>query len=133
MQEVDGSKQADAEAETVAAEDKAEFERWRRERAAEEARGLGLFVRSLVGLDHQAAKEAMTGFIADKTLSANQLEFINLVLEHLTAHGTVEPERMYESPFTDLAAQGPDGLFQPTDVDELVRSLDAVRATAVAA
>ncbi len=102
-------------------------------RAAEEARGLGLFVRSLVGLDHQAAKEAMTGFIADKTLSANQLEFINLVLEHLTAHGTVEPERMYESPFTDLAAQGPDGLFQPTDVDELVRSLDAVRATAVAA
>lgn len=41
MHEPDGSKQADREAETVAAEDKAEFERWRRERAAEEASGYG--------------------------------------------------------------------------------------------
>jgi type I restriction enzyme R subunit len=102
-------------------------------RAAEEARGLGIFVRSLVGLDRSAAKEALSGFINGKTFSANQLEFINLVLDHLTEHGVVEPARLYESPFTDLTPRGPDGLFKVRELDELMQALDAVRATAVAA
>jgi type I restriction enzyme R subunit len=102
-------------------------------RAAQEARGLGLFVRSLVGMDREAAKEAMASFIAGKTLSANQLEFINLVVDHLTEHGVMEPARLYESPFTDITSHGPDGLFQSADVDALMRALDAVRATAIAA
>ena len=39
------------------------------ERASdEESQGLGLFVRSLVGLDREAAKEALAGFLAGKTL-----------------------------------------------------------------
>ncbi|PYM12889.1 MAG: restriction endonuclease subunit R, partial [Candidatus Rokuibacteriota bacterium] len=103
------------------------------QRAAEESRGLGLFVRSLVGLDREAAKEAMAGFIAGKALSANQLEFINLVVDHLTAHGVMEPARLYESPFTDVTPRGPDGLFQAAEMDQLLRTLEAVRTTAVAA
>jgi type I restriction enzyme, R subunit len=102
-------------------------------RAIDEAHGLGLFVRSLVGLERGAAKEAMAAFIAGKTLSANQLEFINLIIDHLTEHGIVEPSRLYESPFTDLAARGPDGLFTSGQLDELVRVLEGVRATAIAA
>jgi type I restriction enzyme, R subunit len=43
-------------------------------RASEEAHGLGLFERSVVGLDRGATKDAMAGFIAGKALSANQLE-----------------------------------------------------------
>src|SRR6185369_934252 len=38
------------------------------DRAKEESRGLGLFVRSLVGLDREAAKEALAGFLSSKTL-----------------------------------------------------------------
>ena len=53
-------------------------------RAAEECEGLGLFVRSLVGMDRSAAKDAMRSFLADKSLSANQIEFVNLVVDHLT-------------------------------------------------
>lgn len=68
-----------------------------------------------------------------KTFSANQLEFINLVLDHLSEHGLVEPSRLYESPFTDVTPHGPDGLFDGAEVDELLRSLNAVRASAVAA
>ncbi|MGH8707987.1 MAG: DEAD/DEAH box helicase family protein, partial [Burkholderiales bacterium] len=102
-------------------------------RAAEASRGLGLFVRSLVGMDREAAKEAMAGFIAGKTLSANQLEFVNLVVDHLTEHGVMEPARLYESPFTDITPRGPDGLFKPAELDELMRTLDSVRAMAVAA
>lgn len=102
-------------------------------RAAGHAQGLGLFVRSLVGMDRSAAKEALAGFITGKTFTANQLEFINLVVDHLTEHGVMEPARLYESPFTDLSPHGPDGLFQPREMDDLIRMLESVRATALAA
>jgi type I restriction enzyme R subunit len=102
-------------------------------RAAGESKGLGVFVRSLVGLDRAAAKDAMARFVNGRTLSANQLEFINLIVDHLTEHGVMAPERLYESPFTDLTPRGPDGLFPPADVDALLAALEAVRSTAVAA
>jgi type I restriction enzyme R subunit len=103
------------------------------ERATNELQGLGLLVRSLVGLDREAAKEAFADFLKGKTLSANQIEFVNLIIDHLTEHGVMAPELLYESPFTDLTPQGPDGIFSSTQVDELLAVLAAVRATAVAA
>jgi len=102
-------------------------------RAAEDARGLGLLVRALVGMDRAAAKEALASFTNGKTLTANQLEFVNLIVDHLTEHGVVEAERLYESPFTDLTPHGPDALFKAREMDELMRALHAVRATAMAA
>jgi type I restriction enzyme R subunit len=102
-------------------------------RAADASQGLGLFVRSLVGMDRNAAKAALAGFIAGKSLSANQLEFINLVVDHLTEHGVVESRVLYDSPFTDLTPTGPDGLFSSAQLDELVLALEGVRATAMAA
>ena len=102
-------------------------------RATEESQGLSLFVRSLVGMDRGAAKEAMSSFLAGKTLAANQIEFINLIVTHLTEHGAVEPERLYESPFTDLTSRGPDGLFCESDLNELMDVLAAVRSATMAA
>lgn len=79
-----------------------------------------------------AAKDALAAFINGKTLGANQLEFVSLIVDHLTEHGVMEPARLYESPFTDLNPRGPDGLFESADLDQLVRALEAVRETAVA-
>jgi type I restriction enzyme R subunit len=102
-------------------------------RAAEESDGLGLFVRSLVGMDRSAAKDALAAFLSGTSHSANQIEFINLVVDHLTEHGVVSPQRLYESPFTDVTPQGPDALFSDEQLDDLMRALDAVRSTALAA
>jgi type I restriction enzyme R subunit len=102
-------------------------------RAAEESQGLGLFVRSLVGLDRQAAKEAFAGFLGGKALSANQIEFVNLIIDHLTEHGVMDVARLYESPFTDLTPHGPDSLFSEAQVDELLSTLGHLHQTAVAA
>jgi type I restriction enzyme R subunit len=37
--------------------------------------GLGLFVREMIGLDREAAKRAFDGFLAGKTLTANQIQW----------------------------------------------------------
>lgn len=100
------------------------------EKAKEESHGLGLFVRSLVGLDREAAKSAFAGFLAQKKLSANQIEFVNLIVEHLTEHGVMSAALLYESPFTELTPRGPDALFTPSQIDEILMILDSVRASA---
>ncbi|MCQ1535355.1 DUF4145 domain-containing protein [Methanosarcina sp. KYL-1] len=101
-------------------------------RAREESHGLGLFVRSMVGLDREAAKQALSIFLLGKTLNANQIEFINHIINHLTEHGAIDAALLYESPFTDLTPLGPDGLFTSTQVDELIAALEHITATALA-
>ncbi len=102
-------------------------------RAGQEAHGLGLFVRSLVGLDREVATQALNGFAAGKTLSANQLEFVNLIVTHLTERGVMDAGLLYEPPFTSYAPQGPDALFTSAQVDQLFAALEQVRLSAVAA
>jgi len=60
-------------------------------RAKKESQGLGLFIRSLVGLDREAAKGALGEFLVGTTATANQVEFINLIVDHLTERGVLEP------------------------------------------
>ena len=103
------------------------------ERAVEEAGSLGVFIRGLIGLDRSAAKEAFAEFLDDKRYNANQIEFVNLVIDHLTEHGVIEARRFYESPFTDLSPTGPDALFESTDVDRLLAVVADVRRNAEAA
>lgn len=100
------------------------------ERAKQESQGLGLFVRSLVGLDREAAKEALSGFMNGKTLRANQLEFLDLIVDHLTENGALEAERLYESPYTDLNALGVEGIFASAEVAELMAVLDEIKRRA---
>src|SRR5439155_6410845 len=102
------------------------------EHAKSESNGLGLFVRSLIGLDRSAAKAAFAAFTDGKTLTANQLEFVSLVIDHLTDRGVVSVESLYTSPYTDVSPQGPDGLFKPKEVDQLVDILHSVHDRAVA-
>jgi type I restriction enzyme R subunit len=102
------------------------------QKAEEESHGLGLFVRSLVGLDREAAKQAFAEFLVGKTLDANQIEFVNLMVDHLTAHGVMSASLLYESPFTDVTPRGPDEIFTASELDELLAVLDQVRAAALA-
>jgi type I restriction enzyme M protein len=62
---------------------------------------------------------------------ANQLHFINLIVDELTANGTLEAARLYESPYSDYAATGPESMFNEDDVDNIVEILNTVRANAL--
>lgn len=95
------------------------------------ADGLGAFVRSLVGLDRAAATEALSGFIAKRPLGAAQLDFVQMVVDHLTENGMMAAEILYEAPFTTIAPQGPDGIFPSADVEDLIAVIERVRANAM--
>jgi type I restriction enzyme, R subunit len=100
--------------------------------AKENCAGLGIFIRSLVGLDREAAKHAFGDFISGTTSSSSQIEFINLIIDHLTYHGIMDPSLLYESPFTDMNAQGPEGIFDSGQVDALVAVLNQIHANSAA-
>ena len=97
-------------------------------RAREESAGLSAFVRSLVGLDRAAAKDLFNEFLSTGTATANQIEFLNLLIDHLTEQGVMDAARLYESPFTDLSPAGPEALFSAAQVDKIVAVLHDVRA-----
>jgi type I restriction enzyme R subunit len=94
--------------------------------------GLGVFVRSLIGLDREAAKKAFDAFLSDKSLSGNQIEFLNMVIDHLTHRGVMEPGLLYESPFTDLNPLGVDGVFGEAKAAQIVSILEEINRKAAA-
>jgi type I restriction enzyme R subunit len=100
--------------------------------AKEKSQGLGLFIRSLVGLDREAAMQAFSEFLSGTTATPDQIEFIELVVQELTLNGVMEADRLFQSPFTDINSQGPPGIFPPTKVSTLVNLLQDIRARAVA-
>jgi type I restriction enzyme R subunit len=101
-------------------------------RARAQCQNLGLFVRSLIGLDRGAAKEAFSEFLVGRTLRPNQIAFLDMLVNHLTEHGAVEPERLYESPYTDMNPASVEGIFSPAESDRIFTILNDVKARAAA-
>lgn len=100
--------------------------------AKEQSHGLGIFIRSLVGLDREASVEAFSQFLTGTTATADQIEFINLIIDELTQNGVMEPERLYQTPFIDISPQGPEGIFPVATIDSLIQILGEIRSRAVA-
>ena len=101
------------------------------EQAKEQSHGLGIFIRSLVGLDSETARQAFSQFITGTTATASQIEFIDLIVQELTENGVMEPARLYEPPFIDINDKGPEAIFLPARVTEMVRVLEEIRERAV--
>jgi type I restriction enzyme R subunit len=94
--------------------------------------GLGLFLRSLLGLDRQAAKHAFSMAIDIRGLTANQIQFIELIVNHLTERGVIDPTLLYESPFTDLNDQGLSGVFPADQSGKIIEVIQRLNASAAA-
>jgi type I restriction enzyme R subunit len=79
--------------------------------ARSEAPSLAHFVRSLVGMDRTAAQAAFSQFLNDRSLAPQQIRFVEMVIDQLTARGVMDASALYEPPFSNLHAGGPDELF----------------------
>lgn len=102
------------------------------ERARKTSQGFGRFVRSLVGLDRATVSAAFDDFLSAGTATATQIEFINMVIEHLTDQGVMDPGLLYEPPFTDIAPTGPDQVFGEERVTRLFAKIEELNKSAVA-
>lgn len=95
--------------------------------------GLGLFVRSLVGLDPETVQEALAEFVGETTLTSAQLDFVDMIVAQLTANGVMDIGALYEAPFSDAAPSGPELLFDDERIEVLEsvlhRFTDATRAS----
>ncbi len=100
------------------------------DRVAAQNGGLGLFIRSLVGLDRVAATEAFAAFLDQTRFSVEQIRFVQLIIDELTANGVMEPSRLYESPYID---HGHLDVIFPQDVGMIVEILRDVKAHALSA
>ena len=63
---------------------------------------LGEFVREIVGLDMNAAKEAFSEYLTGTNLDSRQIYFVNQIVEYIVHNGMMKDlSVLLESPFTD--------------------------------
>ncbi|MDF3982142.1 DEAD/DEAH box helicase family protein [Luteibacter sp. PPL554] len=93
---------------------------------------LTMFIRSLVGLDRNAAKEAFGQFLDENRYSSLQIRFVELIIERLTRFGVMDAGQLYDPPFTSLHHEGLDGTFDDGDANAIVDALAEISRRAAA-
>lgn len=94
---------------------------------------LAAFIRGLVGLDRKAAKQKFARFLDGAAYTADQIQFVNYIIDYLTRNGTMDPGLLFDQPFTDIHYQGVSGVFPEEQAAELVNILTAINASVVPA
>ncbi len=93
---------------------------------------LGAFVRSIVGLDMSAAKEAFSEFLEDANLDSRQIYFVNQIVEYIVHNGMMtDLSVLQESPFTDQGSVV-DIFTDLTVWNSIRKAIEKVNANAVA-
>lgn len=95
---------------------------------------LDLAIRQVIGLDAEAVNTHFTRFAHKYTnLTSHQLRFLELVKRHIATYGSLELERLYEQPFTQIHSEGVDGVFtEDAQVDDLINLIDEINRLAPA-
>jgi type I restriction enzyme R subunit len=88
---------------------------------------LGIFVKSLMGMEEAAARAAFADFIRAAPLTADQITFIDNIVTYLTENGRIETSRLFHAPFTRQHDMGIFGVFseqQGHKIIEIIERLD---------
>jgi type I restriction enzyme R subunit len=74
---------------------------------------LDLAIRRIIGMDSEAVDAEFSAFISrhSASLNARQIQFINLVKNHICRNGGIRIEDLYHDPFTTLHVNGLEGVF----------------------
>ena len=94
---------------------------------------LGEFVREIVGLDMNAAKEAFSEYLDENSLDSRQIYFVNQIVEYIVQNGMMKDlSVLQEAPFTDQGSVV--DIFTDLNVWMGIRKvIDQINANAVAA
>ena len=84
------------------------------------------FIRSIIGLEAAAAKEMFAEFINRPNISAEQMTFMNTLINYLTQNGSIDKSMLFDRPFTDINQGGVLGLFQEEDAFKIIKIIDGL-------
>ncbi len=93
---------------------------------------LGIFIRSILGLDINAAKVAFGEFLNHGKLTGDQINFINKIIDFLSVNGTIDAKLLYESPFTDENDAGLTGVFDEEAAHRILDIIENINHNAIA-
>jgi len=78
-------------------------------------------LREMIGIDAQKVETHFTQFLHEHpTLTAKQVQFMNLLKNYIAEHGSITIDKLYEAPFISVSHQGIDGVFSTDDADALI-------------
>jgi type I restriction enzyme R subunit len=96
-----------------------------------EEQPLGKFVRRIIGLDIEAAQKHFTSFIQQANLNANQITFIQKIIDYLNKNGVLDKSMLTQSPFNDLDDNGIIGVFPEEEkLIKVIQLIDEVNLNA---
>lgn len=86
------------------------------------ADNLDLAIRGIIGLQPEAVDQRFHEFVHSHSgLNSKQIRFLSLLKNHITKFGSIEVERLYEQPFTNIDSGGLDGVFtREEQINELL-------------
>lgn len=88
------------------------------------------FIRTIVGLDRNAAMEAFSDFMKTGALTPVQISFINHIIDYLTDKGVMDPAKLFEPPFTNQHSSGVVGIFPEKEVESIVSIIKTINSNA---
>ncbi|HOP00450.1 MAG TPA: DEAD/DEAH box helicase family protein, partial [Bacteroidales bacterium] len=91
---------------------------------------ISFFVRSLVGLEASAARQEFSGFLKAAPMTATQIKFIDIIIEHLSVNGVIEKALLVQPPFTDINDKGVFGVFSDDEVGKIISIIDRINGNA---
>ena len=91
---------------------------------------IGRFIRSILGLDANAAKLAFAELLQIGNLNSQQIRFLDTIINYFTERGIVEPSRLFEAPFTDIHTNGVVGVFDVKVSERILELVEGVNRNA---
>lgn len=93
---------------------------------------LGKFVRNIIGLDIEIANQLFADFISKGNLNANQITFIQKIINYLNQKGVIEKQLLTQAPFNEQHDQGVFGIFPEEDkVMKVIQVINQVNQNAM--
>lgn len=90
---------------------------------------LGSFIRGIVGLEINAAKEAFGEILQGQNLNSQQIRFMDTIINFFSVKGIIDPEMLFEPPFTDINTSGVMGVFDAEETRKVISIIERVNAT----
>jgi type I restriction enzyme R subunit len=90
---------------------------------------LGSFIRGIVGLEINAAKEAFGEILQGQNLNSQQIRFMDTIINFFSVKGIIDPEMLFEPPFTDINTSGVMGVFDEEETRKVISIIEKVNGT----